>query len=117
MNDITDLHRKAMELADNADRSLRRGDDDRAAELLRNALELERRAAELVEMQSDNEPTRSVLLRSAASLALQCGEYREAERLIATALAGSPPPEICEELRDLLEQLYAGTGLRSAASV
>ena len=29
------------------------------------------------------EPTRSVLLRSAASLAIDCGEQRDAERLIA----------------------------------
>ncbi|HEX5271222.1 MAG TPA: hypothetical protein VFW33_12065, partial [Gemmataceae bacterium] len=52
------------------------------------------------------EPTRSVLHRSAASLALECGEYREAERLIATALAGSPPETIAEELRDLLHRVY-----------
>jgi hypothetical protein len=51
-------------------------------------------------------------------LALQCQEYREAERLIATALSGNPPVEIAEELRELLEkQLYAkwDRGLRQVA--
>ena len=51
---------------------------------------------------------RSVLHRSAASLALECGALREAERLIAAALSGDPPDEIAEELRDLLEQVYFG---------
>lgn len=54
----------------------------------------------------NEEPTRSVFYRSAASLALQCEEFRETERLIATALSGNPPNEIAEELRDLLEKLY-----------
>jgi hypothetical protein len=48
------------------------------------------------------EPTRSVLHRSAAALALECSELREAERLIGRALAGNPPEEIANELRDLL---------------
>ena len=52
------------------------------------------------------EPTRSVLHRSAASLALECDETREAERLIGRALSGNPPDEIAEELRDLLEDVY-----------
>ena len=52
------------------------------------------------------EPSRSILLRSAASLALDCREHREAERLIAIALSGDPPLEIGDELRDLLENVY-----------
>src|SRR5581483_5712263 len=76
------------------------------ARLFRLAFEAEREAASLVAQQLDLEPTRSVLLRSAASLALECGEVREAERLIATALSGNAPEAISEELRDLLEQVY-----------
>jgi hypothetical protein len=56
--------------------------------------------------QSQTEPTRSVLHRSAATLALDCGEYREAERLVATALAGNPPEPIANELRDVLAAVY-----------
>ena len=52
------------------------------------------------------EPTRSVLLRSAASLALDCGEVRQSERCYSLrASVGNPPEEIANELRDLLEQV------------
>ena len=76
-------------------------------QLAREALRSEAAAAELVRDNLAAEPTRAVLYRSAASLAIDCGEYREAERLIATALAGNPPEEIAQELRDLLLQLYS----------
>jgi hypothetical protein len=59
-------------------------------------------AANLVADQLDFEPTRSVLHRSAASLAVECFQLREAEQLIGRALAGNPPPDIVDELRDLL---------------
>ena len=54
----------------------------------------------------DHEPTRSVLFRSAASLAIDCKEYLEAERLIGEGLAGNPPPDIRIELRELYEQSH-----------
>lgn len=48
--------------------------------------------------------------RSAASLAIQCGRYREAEQLIAKALSGNPTEEIARELRQLLQNIYAQSG-------
>jgi hypothetical protein len=62
-------------------------------------------AAALIANQLDAEPTRSVLHRSAANLAVNCGELTAAERLIATALSGNPPSEIAEELKDLFIQI------------
>ena len=106
MPDITQLHRAAMELADEAAANRRRGHNDQALGLTRKAFELERAAAHEIESEVDFEPTRSVLHRSAASLALECDETREAERLIGRALSGNPPNEIAEELRDLLEDVY-----------
>jgi hypothetical protein len=106
MNQIKDLHHKAMRLADQADHLRRTGDQEAARARLRMALEYERQAAGLSAPDLSLEPTRSVLHRSAASLALECGEYREAERLIVVALAGSPPETIAEELRDLLQRVY-----------
>ena len=53
----------------------------------------------------DAEPSRSILHRSAATLAIDCGELKAAERLIATALSGNPPEEIAEELKDLFIQI------------
>jgi hypothetical protein len=105
MNGITDFHRKAMDLAEMAFTAKVGGDLHRASELFRQAFENECKAAELVASDITAEPTRSVLHRSAASLAVDCGEFREAERLVAIALAGNPPDEIANELRDLLEQI------------
>ncbi len=116
MNDTLELHRQAMLLADQADEANREGDEQAAQTFFWQALELERRAAEQAIPLTDAEPTRSVLLRSAASLAISCRRYREAERLIATALAGDPPKELCEELRDLLEDLYARRPFEPVAS-
>ncbi len=106
MQGVTALHREAMEHADLAAEAKRRGDASAFAGHTRAALEKEAEACRLVAGLHDLEPTRSVLHRSAASLALDCGEIRQAEQLIGTALAGEPPEEIAEELRDLLEDVY-----------
>jgi len=94
-----------MERADEAFAAKRRFDFDAANKLFRVAFELEREAAHAIVMEQAPEPTRSVLLRSAATLALDCGEHREAEQLSCLALSGSPPAPICEELRELLAQV------------
>ncbi len=43
--------------------------------------------------------------RSAATLAMACGELQRAEELIIAALTGSPPADVAEELKDLFVQL------------
>jgi hypothetical protein len=106
MNDPQRLHEEAMELADRATVEKMNGATERAAILFREAYEKERLAALALSSETAFEPSRSVLFRSASSLALECGEIREAERLIAAGLAGNPPEEISEELRDLLEKVY-----------
>jgi hypothetical protein len=108
MSQMHDLHHNAMRLVDEAERLRRGGDLPAAREHLRLAFEQERQAAAVSAADLSLEPTRSVLHRSAAALALECGALREAERLIAVALAGNPPEEMAEELRDLLEQVYFG---------
>lgn len=106
MNKANELHRKAMVLADLAEEAKRAGDSDKCRELNREALSLESEAAWRIAGETTLEPSRSVLFRSAATLALDSGEIRIAEQLIAAALAGNPPSEIAEELRDLLEDVY-----------
>jgi hypothetical protein len=107
MSNIKQDHELAMEYADQADAAKLRGEVEQATSLFRQSLEYERRAATAIATDLNAEPTRSVLHRSAASLALLCGESREAERLICVALSGNPPTEIAEELRDLLETIYS----------
>jgi hypothetical protein len=101
---VRDNHEHAMSLADEAFAAKRRGDTVTARNRFQEALQYERLAAQSV--MNDAEPTRSILYRSAASLALACSEYREAERLIATALCGSPPDEIASELRLWLRRVH-----------
>ena len=112
MSTTLEKHREAMAYADDALFAKRNGDSDRALSMFRLAFECERTAAELFASENDDEPTRSVLYRSAATLALDCGEYREAERLVARALADDPPEEIAVELRDLLDRAYKLWGVR-----
>jgi len=106
MTILSNYHNEAMDLAEAAVLARIKGDVETADRLTREAYELERKAAGKCLNDLGYEPTRSVLHRSAASLALRCGEYREAEKLIAVALSGEPPEEIANELRDLLEQVY-----------
>ena len=70
----------------------------------RLALEKEAAAADLM-VDEDVEPTRSVLHRSAATLAWRCEEYDYAKRLIFRGLDGNPPGEIAWELKDLLSKV------------
>jgi hypothetical protein len=96
---MRDLHHEAMNLAEMAD--LRRGDASGFQRLSVEAMRLERQAAELAPM--GMEPTRSVLFRSAASLAVDAGDRAEAQRLATEGLRGNPPADIAAELRTLLK--------------
>ncbi|RUT04048.1 hypothetical protein DSM106972_049620 [Dulcicalothrix desertica PCC 7102] len=108
MKDVEILHREAMELVDQAFLARQRGDATAALELTKAAFSQEQAAADLVANLFDLEPTRSVLHRSAATLAVECSFLREAEKLIGRALAGNPPDDIADELRDLLiEEVYS----------
>lgn len=106
MKGISDLHHEAMSYVDKVWALRQEGQTEVANIFVRKAYECERKAAMLAAPNVELEPTRSVLCRSAASLALECAEFREAEKLISLALSGSPPEEIAQELRDLLEQVY-----------
>lgn len=103
---INALHKDAMEIAGQAFKADIHGDFEKAQSLFEKAFELERQAALMLVDDLDAEPTRSVLLRSAATLGIDCKEYREAERLVAIGLAGNPPNGVAEELRDVLEKIY-----------
>jgi len=106
MEQVNRLHQEAMQATEAAFHARSQGDHAAAEKHLRRAMEKETEAASLVVEHLELEPTRSILHRSAATLALDCREIREAERLISVALAGQPPPDITEELRDLMEQVY-----------
>ncbi len=99
-------HIRAMEYVDRAHEAKRRGDADAVGRNFTEAFLLEKQAAEAMVPYLDVEPTRSVLLRSAASLALECNREDEAERLACLGLSGHPPAEIRAELRDVLMTMW-----------
>jgi hypothetical protein len=106
MSGVKTTHRQAMEQTDLAHAARQQGDEVLALRYFRKAYELEAQAAAAFASRLDAEPTRSVLFRSAATLALDAKLLPEAEKLVCTALSGNPPEEIADELRDLLEQIY-----------
>jgi hypothetical protein len=95
-----------MEQTDLALAARQQGDEVTALLLFHKAYELESQAANALATELGAEPTRSILFRSAATLALDCSLITEAEKLICKALIGNPPEQVAEELRDLLEQVH-----------
>lgn len=105
MSQIKDIHRKAIDLAKKAMEARDFGDKKAYYTFSKEAFALEKQAAYMLFANLESEPTRSVLFRSAATLAYNCGLLEEAEKLIYCALSGSPHFEIKEELNFLLRQI------------
>lgn len=75
-----------------------------ARELVRLALDYEEQAARSLSPTPENEPSRSVLYRSAAAIAVQCGQLERARDLAREGLTRATPPEIAQELREIIER-------------
>src|SRR6266540_4312179 len=105
MPTVNELHTTAMDIAEEAFDYQRKGERGAAADLFFQALHLEQQAANMLDIKRENEPSRSILFRSAASLAYNAGDYETAEKLVAQGLTGFPPPEIADELRDLFDEV------------
>jgi tetratricopeptide (TPR) repeat protein len=104
-NNSKELHREAMNYAQDAIVADAKGDKAAALTLYEQAFALEKEAANLFILSFEKEPTRSVLFRSAASLAMNCKQYDEAKRMIHLGLAGNSPDEIVDELLQLSKQI------------
>lgn len=107
---IDELHQKAMDLADEAFYAKKEKDLKSAQSKYLAAFEYEQAAAMLLVNEYEQEPSRSVLFRSAASLLLNLPfptseHFRQAERMVAYGLSGNPPEEIAEELREAWREL------------
>jgi len=107
MKNARELHQHAMLISSEADKQLQAGKVEKYLELGKQAFELEREAAMMLFSELGAEPTRSVLYRSAATLALNCNQPKEAKKLIHAALSGSPPEAIEHELIELDTQVEA----------
>ena len=103
MSDYKELHNEAMELAERAIEEKNRNNTKEALELNSQAFEKEKEVA--LASVNENEPLRSILLRSAATLAYRSDKLKEAERLVHLALSGEPPEDIKSELDELLQEI------------
>lgn len=100
------MHQKAMELLEESRFKSQNGDSDEVAKLQAEAYRLEREAAEKLLHRYDLEPTRSILFKGAARLALENKLYHDAEQLACRGLSGSPSEYIAEELRQILSAVF-----------
>jgi tetratricopeptide (TPR) repeat protein len=107
---IKQTHQEAMRFAQQAEMAKDKGKLSEATAFFQQAYDLEKTVVIAYIDRKDAEPTRSVLLRSAAVLASELKLYREAEKYIAHALAGNPPETIANELRKLYEELKLPNG-------
>ena len=102
MNVVTVLHNKAMEFADEALLANMEGKKEASASFFEKAFSLEKEAAASADQKSDSW---YILVRSAASLAINCGRYQDAEALIQMGRSGNPPAFIVKELNELKDTL------------
>src|SRR4051794_8562732 len=114
---VRELHDRAMQLAQDALLARGKSDVELAQSLARQAYELEAQAASMVPLDAASEPTRSILFRSAASLAYQAKELQTAQRLIAQGLCGYPPPRVERELKHLFDQINFDNHLQVSEGV
>lgn len=105
INKINSLHKEAMDYAQIAESKEKENKINEAKGLFKKAFELERDAAWELIPYIDKEPSRSILFRSAASLAKKCGLINDAKDLIKLGLNGNPPGFIKEQLTKLLDSL------------
>ena len=104
MTKANDLHNQAMACVDDAFFARKRGDEQEAIRSFGQAFANEIAAINSLEERKRVQPMHSVLYRSAATLALDCGFLSAAKTLVYDGLALGPYAEIEEELLDVLEQ-------------
>lgn len=79
---------------------------------LREAFERASKAASALADSAAPEPSRAIIHRSAASLAVSLGDIQEARELLLRALAGRPDDRLRWELEDFLNELPIATNSR-----
>jgi hypothetical protein len=98
--ELQEFHRLAMDNAELSLMALRQGNFEKFRQLSSQAFIYEKKAA-LGLYDQQIEPSRSVLFRSAAYIALDNADFIEAQKLYEFALEGDVPNEIEEELKEL----------------
>lgn len=106
-DELLTIHSEAMYLASLGDVEARKGNTDRARQYYEEAYQKERQVALQLDDSNSNVVGQAILLRSAATLAVQCGRGREAENLVSLGLRKDIPNFLVAQLRDVLKQVDA----------
>ncbi len=105
MSNLKEIHQTASTYMQMALVAQGRGNEPESLRLFELAFEAEKQAALSLWSDFENEPTRSILFRSAANLAMDCKKYAEAKKMIHLGLAGNSSEEIVDELLQLSKQI------------
>lgn len=97
------IHQEAMNLSFRAKQALEEGNHIKAFDLYQKAAELESQVAEFYFDKPDLEPTRSVIIRSAAFLNLKAGLIEQSKKFIFFGLLHSKDHSIISQLNTALE--------------
>lgn len=97
------IHKEAMDYSFKAKQALDEGDFSASIKLYKKAATLESQVAEFYFDKPDLEPTRSIIIRSAAYLNLKAGEIEDAQKFIFFGLLNIKDKEIKQQLNDALE--------------
>lgn len=107
MLNIQKLHEEAMDYSFRAKQDRDLGLEDSALKLYEKASEIESEVAEFYLDKPEWEPTRSILIRSAAFLNLKAGKIENAEKFIFAGLSNQLDKAIKEQLYQALELCLA----------
>jgi hypothetical protein len=97
------IHQEAMDYSFKARQALEQGFYTNAFDLYAKAAELESQVAEFYFDKPELEPTRSVIIRSAAFLNIKAGMVENAKRFIFFGLLNSKDEQIISQLNNALE--------------
>lgn len=110
------IHQEAMDFSFKAKQALEEGSYPAAFELFKKAAELESQVAEFYFDKPDLEPTRSVIIRSAAFLNLKAGLIENAQRFIFFGLLNTSDELIKGQLNNALELAVSLNNLSSGTA-
>ncbi|HFA52170.1 MAG TPA: hypothetical protein ENJ95_24395 [Bacteroidetes bacterium] len=100
-NDIVLMHEIAMEFVHEAELAYKKGDFMMAKLFYQKAYAIEKEYAFKIPKDKKYELTRSIIFRSAATLALNSGYFDEAIQMVQSALRAGTHPAIVPELKEV----------------
>ena len=114
MTTMLEFHNQAMDFVTRATLSLEPAPENESSrrELFQQALDLELKAIEILEQQEFHSLTYSLIHRSAASVALESGDFELAEKLASKTIARGADPSIVRDLREISGRAATNQTLR-----